>query len=180
MQSRSRCIKTLDHAMSGASGSEACEVFIHASGLKHLFSALMGKASKKHKGAVAAPPASEDTAHALGMLSSLLSNLPSDADARVRLLAKFVENNYEKTDKMLDIRATAAARLATVDREIAAERAVREMGGAEVAGESGDALYLRRLDSGLYTVQTVDYILAWIIMEDDGVRLLRLARPWES
>lgn len=35
-----------------------------------------------------------------------------------------------------------------------------------------DTLYLRRLDGGLYTLQTVDYILAWIIMEDDGVRLL--------
>lgn len=29
--------------------------------------------------------------------------------------------------------------------------------------------YLRRLDGGLFTLQTVDYILAWIIMEDDGV-----------
>ena len=32
-----------------------------------------------------------------------------------------------------------------------------------------DLLYLRRLDGGLFTLQTVDYILAWIIMEDDGV-----------
>lgn len=29
--------------------------------------------------------------------------------------------------------------------------------------------YLRRLEGGLFTLQTVDYILAWIIMEDDGV-----------
>lgn len=29
--------------------------------------------------------------------------------------------------------------------------------------------YLRRLDGGLFTLQTVDYILAWIAMEDDGV-----------
>ena len=32
-----------------------------------------------------------------------------------------------------------------------------------------DLWYLRRLDGGLYPLQTVDYILAWIIMEDDGV-----------
>ncbi|KAI0035998.1 Catenin-beta-like protein [Vararia minispora EC-137] len=171
MQSRSRCIKTLDHAMSSASGSEACDVFIQASGLKHLFSALMGKTSKKQKGSAAAQtPAPEDTTHVLGILSSLFTNLPSDSDARIRLLAKFVENNYEKTDKLLDIRSTAAARLATVDREIAAEKKVLEMDEEEVGEEQEDAWYLRRLDGGLYTLQTVDYILAWIIMEDDGIR----------
>jgi hypothetical protein len=44
----------------------------------------------------------------------------------------------------------------------------------EVSSELEDAWYLRRLDGGLYTFQTVDYILGWIIMEDDGVRSSRL------
>lgn len=35
--------------------------------------------------------------------------------------------------------------------------------------EDEDYWYLRRLDGGLFTLQTVDYILAWIMMEDDGV-----------
>ena len=35
-----------------------------------------------------------------------------------------------------------------------------------------DLWYLRRLDGGLFTLQTVDYILAWVAMEDDGVRVL--------
>jgi beta-catenin-like protein 1 len=39
-----------------------------------------------------------------------------------------------------------------------------------ISSDLEDAWYLRRLDGGLYTLQTVDYILAWIIMEDDGVR----------
>lgn len=34
-----------------------------------------------------------------------------------------------------------------------------------------DAWYIRRLDGGLFTLQLVDYIIAWIIMEDDGVGL---------
>lgn len=33
-----------------------------------------------------------------------------------------------------------------------------------------DAFYLQRLDGGLFTLQTVDYILAWVVMEDDGVK----------
>lgn len=37
-------------------------------------------------------------------------------------------------------------------------------------GEMEDLWYLRRLEGGLFTLQTVDYILGWICMEDDGVR----------
>ena len=40
----------------------------------------------------------------------------------------------------------------------------------EISSDLEDAWYLRQLDGGLYTLQTTDYILAWIIMEDDGVR----------
>lgn len=39
----------------------------------------------------------------------------------------------------------------------------------EITNEDQDLWYLRRLDGGLFTLQTVDYILGWIIMEDDGV-----------
>lgn len=45
-----------------------------------------------------------------------------------------------------------------------------EEGGDDVEGME-DLWYLRRLDGGLFTLQTVDYILAWIVMEDDGVHL---------
>ena len=127
---------------------------------------------KKQKGATQSP-APEDTTHTLGILSSLFTNLPSDSPARIRLLAKFVENNYEKADKLLDIRTSAQTRLTVVDREIDAEKEALLKAADEIGGEEG-AWYLRRLDGGLYTLQTVDYILAWIIMEDDGVGAIRL------
>lgn len=41
--------------------------------------------------------------------------------------------------------------------------------GEGVGPEEEDMWYLRRLDGGLFTLQTVDYILAWVAMEDDGV-----------
>jgi len=127
---------------------------------------------KKQKGATQTP-APEDTTHTLGILSSLFTNLPSDSPARIRLLAKFVENNYEKTDKLLDIRTSAQTRLTVVDREIDAEKEALLRAAEEIGGEE-EEWYLRRLDGGLYTLQTVDYILAWIIMEDDGVSAIRL------
>jgi beta-catenin-like protein 1 len=43
MQARSRAVQALDHAMSDNAGTEACKVFVEASGLKYLFNAFMGK-----------------------------------------------------------------------------------------------------------------------------------------
>lgn len=171
MQARSRTIKTLDYALSGRTGADACETFVAASGLKHLSSALLGKVAKKAKDkAAAAVSAVEDTSHALGITASLFTNLATDSPSRVRVLAKFVEGTYEKTDKLLDLRSTAAARLATVEREIAQERKVMEMEGETPGPDEEGAWFLRRLDGGLYTLQTVDYILAWLLYEDDGIR----------
>lgn len=65
--------------------------------------------------------------HILGIISSLLTNLPSDTPARIRLLAKFVENNYEKVDKLLDIRDSASVRLKVTDSEIEADRKVSQL-----------------------------------------------------
>jgi len=79
------------------------------------------QAQKKN---LSAPP-SEDLSHILGIISSLLTNLPSDSPERIRLLAKFVENNYEKVDKLLDIRDSAHTRLKVTNREIEMDKKVR-------------------------------------------------------
>ena len=44
-----------------------------------------------------------------------------------------------------------------------------EDGIGSIDPEDQNTFYLRRLDGGLFTLQTLDYILAWIAMEDDGV-----------
>lgn len=43
--------------------------------------------------------------------------------------------------------------------------------------EDEDLFYLRRLDGGLFILQTLDYILAWIAMEDDGVSCRTISEP---
>ncbi|KAM6495842.1 Catenin-beta-like, Arm-motif containing nuclear domain containing protein [Amanita muscaria] len=166
-QCKSLAIKTLDYAMSGFASTGICEAFIEALGLKALFSAFMGKA-KRQKSTPTLPP-SEDTAHVLGIMASLFSNLASDSTARIRLLAKFVENDYEKVDKLLEIHDNAHSRLKATESTIEAEKK-EILNEGEITSEEEDAWYLRRLDGGLFTLQTVDYILAWLIMEDDGIR----------
>ncbi|KAF8076448.1 Catenin-beta-like protein [Lyophyllum atratum] len=182
LQSKSRSIKVLDFAMSGIAGSPVCETFIEVLGLKTLFSAFMSKGTRKQKSTANLPP-SEDTAHILGIISSLFSNIASDSPARIRLLAKFVESNYEKVDKLLEIRDGAYTRLKMAESEIEKEKQVCHAHDEEDPSELEAAWYLRRLESGLFTLQTVDYILAWIIMEDDGIRthaLQMLARKNQS
>ncbi|KAH9943447.1 Catenin-beta-like protein [Epithele typhae] len=162
MQARSRAIKVLDYAMSGPAGTAACETFVEALGLKNLFSTFMGKASKKQQKANLGHAASEDTAHTLGIVSSLLSNLASDSPA-------LRGNGYEKPEKLLEIRDSAQARLKVTEKGIEDEKKQMEQDGEDVA-DMADVWYIRRLDGGLFTLQTVDYILAWITMEDDGIR----------
>ncbi|KAG2086225.1 Catenin-beta-like protein [Suillus discolor] len=169
LQSKSRAIKTLDYAMSGPAGTATCANFIEVLGLKTLFATFMGKGSKKSKSNAPAA-ASEDIPHILGIISSMFSNTPSDSPDRIRLLAKFVENNYEKADKLLEVRENARNRLKVVDAEIAAEKKETIANGGEIESEDEDLFYLRRLEGGLFTLQTVDYILAWVVMEDDGIR----------
>ena len=121
---RSRAIKALDYAMSGPSGSTACETFVDALGLKSLFTTFMGRVSKKNKGTDPSVSASEETSHTLSIVSSLFTNLPSESPARIRLLAKFVENNYEKIDKLLEIRESAQRRLEDTEADIEREKKV--------------------------------------------------------
>jgi len=49
--------------------------------------------------------------------------------------------------------------------------------GTVAGADEQDTWYLRKLDSGLFTLQTVDYILGWICMEDDGVRHMPCLLP---
>ncbi|CAE7171719.1 unnamed protein product [Rhizoctonia solani] len=168
LASKSRAIKVLDYALSGPLGAANCATFIEAMGLKPLFSAFMGKNSKKSKSGTAMP-ASEDIGHILGVISSLFANLDSDSPPRIRVLAKFVEAEYEKIDRLVELREQAESRLKITDREVNAEKK-ELLAEGEDASEMEDVFLLRRLDGGLFTLQVIDVILAWVVMEDDGIK----------
>jgi beta-catenin-like protein 1 len=69
-------------------------------------------------------PASEETSHILGVVASLLTSLDSESPERIRLLTKFVEGDYEKVDRLLDIREGVEIRLKAVEKEIENEKQV--------------------------------------------------------
>lgn len=185
MLARQRAIKVLDHALTGDAGTEACERFVEVLGLKSLFSAFMdkvgaigctagsllilffvqGEGKEKKK---ASHLTSEDEEHILSIMVALLTNLASDSIPRIRLLAKFVEDNYAKIDRLISLRTSLLVRIRKREKELAAERRILE---EEEGLELDDVQqYLRRLEAGLASLQMADTVLAWCCMEDDGLR----------
>jgi len=66
----------------------------------------------------------EDEEHVLSILASLFTSLDSETSARIRTLHKFVENDYEKIDRLLEMREGAVSRLSRVEREVEMEKRV--------------------------------------------------------
>ena len=155
--SKVRALGLLDHAVGGqgSAASEVCEKVVDAAGLKTIFSMFMKKADNT------------TVEHLLGILSALLRLLPGESAARIRTLAKFTEKGYEKVCKLVQLREDHASKVATVDEEIKLERGMLD---AEEQEDRADEWFSRRLDGGLFSLQTTDVILAWLIAEDPGVK----------
>ncbi len=153
--SKPAALRLLDHAAGGPAGTGVCEKIVEAGGLKTLFTTFI----KKHD--------RQMTEHLVGIFASILRLLPADSAERIRTLAKFVEKDYEKTAKLVKVRGEYAARMRAVDGRIAQEK--RGMDAEEQEDMAGE-WFSRRLDAGLFCLQTVDVILAWLVAEDDGAR----------
>lgn len=80
----------------------------------------------------------------------MLRSLPSKSDARIRLLAKFVENEYEKLSRLVSIRRKFSSKMSTIDNEIALERSNLSQ---EEQEERVDEWFSRKLDAGLFSLQ---------------------------
>lgn len=159
--SKIRALRLLDHAVGGAGPAapaaiDVCLKLIEVAGLKTVFAMF----AKKHESA-------STTEHLLGIFSSLLRLLPGESAERIRTLAKFTEKEYAKVTKLCQLRRDYARRVGAVEEEIKLEK--RMMDADEYAEREGE-WFSRRLDGGLFCLQTADTILAWLVAEDDGAR----------
>lgn len=151
---KASALRLLDHAVGGtAAGAEVCRKLVDAGGLKTTFTLFM----KKH-------PTNWTTEHLVSTFSWMLRLLPGGSGERVRLLAKFVEKDYEKVDKLIQLRRDYAARMRLVDEKLAKRKPHSHVD--DLAGER----FLLKLDDGLFTLQTIDVVLAWLAAEDHGAR----------
>ncbi|KAL8675204.1 MAG: hypothetical protein Q9168_000457 [Polycauliona sp. 1 TL-2023] len=103
-----------------------------------------------------------------GILSSMLRSLPGDSEERIRLLAKFVEKDYEKIDRTMKIRREYASKVAAVDQDIQHEKF--RLSSTQEREDRADEWLSRRMDAGLYALQTADVVLAWLVAEDEGAK----------
>lgn len=156
--SKLRALRLLDHAAGGTEGAaQVCEKLVEEGGLKPVCKLFM-KAGND----------AETTEHCLGILSSLLRQLPGETPQRVRVLAKFSERDYEKTTKLCQLRQDYAKRLGAVEAEVNKERAA--IVDPEEAEEREPEWFSRRMDGGLFSLRTVDVVVAWLAAEDPRAR----------
>jgi len=172
---KGRALKVLDHAMGGAAAVAVCDKVVDAAGLKTIFGLLMkggGKAKgKDRKSSSKGSLERESVEHLIGISASLLRYTPADSPARIRTLAKFVERNYEKIDRLIELRGEYRTRLARVDAVIEDEKQKqRTSPSPEELAELEDEWLSRRLEAGLYSLQTLDVVLSWLVAEDTGAR----------
>ena len=158
--SKPRAAKVLDHALSGQGAVAACERFVEAAGLKTVFGLFMKSKSQGHRG-----EDREMQERLLSIIAALLRHTAVDSPARIRTLAKFVENDFGKINRLVELRNEYARRLARVEQDIDEEKQVID---ADDQGEQEPEWFSRRVDAGLFVGQMIDVILAWMIAEDGG------------
>jgi beta-catenin-like protein 1 len=150
-------LRLLDHAIGGVSAGHVSQRLVQAGGLKVIFTAFM----KRDDG--------RTMPHILAVMASLLRLLPADSAERIRTLAKFVERDYEKLRKLIRLRRFYATKLADNEKHIEAERRTRlhaqnEFGALDSAAD----LEPEMLHAGLFPLQMINVLLAWLTVEDDG------------
>ncbi|KEF56607.1 uncharacterized protein A1O9_06796 [Exophiala aquamarina CBS 119918] len=152
-----RALRVLDHSMSGGNAPPVCARLVNAAGLKTIFGLLM-KSKRAERSLME---------HLIGMLASLLRYLPGGSAVRIRALAKFVEKDYEKLLKLVELRREYKTRLVKVDAQIQRER--EDLTTTQLE-EREDEWLSRRLDAGLFSLQSIELILSWMVAEDSGAR----------
>ncbi|KAJ3280005.1 hypothetical protein HK104_000993 [Borealophlyctis nickersoniae] len=195
--SRMRALKVLDHALLGRIESrEFSTRFVEILGLKTLFAVFMQKGMKKYKKEYKAFSETEadgkscgtemihynfanftksSAEHVISILSSLFRNLP-DPSSRTRLVLKFIENDFEKLDRLMELHQQYSNRVAHIDEEIQKSKQERESQDGGDEDEDKDDDYLKRLDGGLFVLQLVDFILGYCCVEEEEGRIQQRVR----
>ncbi|KAJ9564729.1 hypothetical protein OSB04_000695 [Centaurea solstitialis] len=142
--------RALDFAMTNY--PPACERFVDVMGLKTAFPAFMGKASSiptlKNKKKRSKEEFEE---RLISLVASLFGGILRGS-RRERLLSKFVENEYEKIDRLMELYMRYSNRVKEETERLDA----LELDDLEM---DEDEKYNRKLESGLYSLQLIAVIL---------------------
>jgi beta-catenin-like protein 1 len=158
-QSRGGSLKVLNHAITGPEGGANANKFVEILGLRTLFPLFMKTPKKsKRKGLTS----NELEEHVLSVLGGLLQHVTGSN--RTRILSKFEENDFEKVERLGELHFKYLERVNAVDGKIVDE--MNELGEALVEEE----IYIRRLESGLFSLQLIDYIILEVVVYSQKVK----------
>lgn len=148
--SRNGALKVLDHALVGPHGRDSCAKFVDILGLRTIFPLFMKTPRRGRRKGVSAE---EHEEHVVSIVASLMKNCRSGGH-RQRLMAKFVENDYEKVERLMELHFKYLGRVSETERLMEEDRR-----NNEDFEDDEDAIYLKRLSGGLFTLQHVDYLV---------------------
>ena len=150
--SKSSSLKVLDHAMCNTEGTDNCMKFVEVYGLRTLFPQFMKTPKAKKHGGLSEQ---EHEEHVCGIVASLFKNV--QGPLRDRIINKFLENDHEKVDRLIELHFKYLQRVREADDAFRRDNPSLE--DDDMIDDVEDEKYLRRLDAGLYTLQLVDYIV---------------------
>eukprot|EP01083_Nonionella_stella_P084212 233074_1 len=130
--------------------ADNCKKFVSENGLKTIFALFMKKSKNEKNKNLAEKDTNEE--NLVTVIAHLFLHL-RDTDY-TRLLRKFVENKYEKIDRLVQLRDKFLTRLEASDKN--AQDNVNE-----------EARYLRRLEKGLFTLQMIDLVIGFLYTAGD-------------
>lgn len=156
--SRYGALKVLDHAMSKGICPEIFTTFIDHAGLKSLFPAFMKTPNSKK---LKVFTETEFEEHICSIVASLFKYL-QEGEHQNRLLRKFVESDYAKIERLVELHSSYLAKVKAVEQTLAAEKAATLARGEDFDDIVENDHYLRRLDSGLSTLQQIGLVIGFV------------------
>lgn len=105
--------------------------------------------------------------HITCIILSLLRNLRQEDVQRMRVILKFTEDDYEKVDRLIEMKDQYEKKDNQVKQELA--EAQRSLSPEDYEEYEAD-FYIRRLNAGLFILQRVCLLIAVLSEESEGVR----------
>jgi len=155
-KSRSGALKVLSHALSGTEGANNCIKFVDILGLRTLFPLFMKTPKRSKRNGVSAEDHEE---YVISIMATIFKNVSAGNGAskqRERILNKFTESDHEKVDRLMEMHDKYFSKVQESDLVI--EKETKKLKGTEEE-LTDEEIYLRRLESGLFSLQLIDYII---------------------
>lgn len=144
-----------------------CSKFVEVLGLRTIFPLFMhsprehvlrsAPGMKTKQKSFGGPSASEMEEHIINIVATLLRYCPPNLKQRV--LAKFVENDHEKVDRLIELHLKYFEKVKATDVKIAASRKNTRKWIGYTPEEIEEELMLKRLEGGLLPLQVLDVII---------------------